>query len=81
MPEAEIKKRGGALKFRTVILKGKKGEKGTKYAHIAIVPKSGPRGGKTIMGPEHTVGESLEMQTEKFRYKLFAKLENYLFSS
>jgi len=77
MPEAEIKKRGGALRYRTIILKGKKGRKGTKYAHIAIVPKPGPRGGKTIMGPELTVGESLELQIEKFRYRLFEKISKY----
>jgi len=78
MPEAEVKKRGGAIKFRTVILKGKKGVKGTKYAHVAIVPKSGPKGGRTVMGPEHSVGESLEIQEERFRFRLFIKCQNYL---
>ena len=80
MPEAEVRKRGGAIRYRTLILKGKKGKKGTKYAHIAVVPKPGPRGGHTIVGPEHTVGktESLELQTEKFRYRLFGKIEDYL---
>jgi hypothetical protein len=78
MPEAEIKKRGGAIRYRTLILKGKKGKEGTKYVHVAVVPKPGPRGGRTVMGPEHTVGESLEIQEERFRYKLFGKLENYL---
>ena len=77
MPEAEVKKRGGALRFRTLILKGKKGRKGTKYAHVAIVPKPGPRGGHTVLGPEHKVGESIEMQTEKFRYTLFGKISRY----
>jgi hypothetical protein len=79
MPEAEIKKRGGAVKFRTIILKGKKGQKGTKYAHVAIVPKPGPKGGKTVMGPERTVGESLELQAERFKYRLFGKLGKYMF--
>ena len=77
MPEAEIRKRGGAVRYRTIILKGKKGKKGTKYAHVAVVKKLGPRGGKTVLGPERTVGESLEVN--KFRYRLFQKLGNYLF--
>jgi|GEM_PF-3604175 len=79
MPEAEIRKRGGALRYRTMILKGKKGKEGTKYVHVAVVPKPGPRGGHTVVGPEHTVGESIEVQ--RFRYRLFGKLGNYLFLS
>ncbi len=35
MPEAEIKKRGGAKKWRTQKLPG------GKYMHIAVVPKAG----------------------------------------
>ena len=47
MPEAEIAKRGGAKRYRTIM--PKKG----KYIHIAIVPKAGPRGGHTVAGPVH----------------------------
>jgi len=47
MPEAEIKKRGGAKRWRTVKLPGK------KFVHIAVVPKAGPSGGHTIAGPVH----------------------------
>ena len=74
MPEAEIKKRGGALRYKTIHPKGRP----EKYMHVAIVRKKGPRGGKTVVGPMHTKGESLEMQSERFRYRLFGKLENYL---
>lgn len=48
MPEAEIRKRGGATRYRTIALPGGKG-----YQHIAIVPKAGPRGGHTIAGEVH----------------------------
>ena len=48
MPEAEIRKRGGAKRYRTKTLPG------GKYEHIAIVPKAGPRGGHTVAGPVHT---------------------------
>ena len=78
MPEAEIKKRGGAIRHRTIILKGKPGRKGTKYAHIAVVRKLGPKGGKTVMGKIHKVKESAEMQEQRFRFRLFSKIENYL---
>jgi hypothetical protein len=74
MPEAEIKKRGGAIRWRTFHPPGRP----DVYMHAAIVRKKGPRGGKTVVGKEHHKGESLELQTEKFRYRLFGKLENYL---
>lgn len=45
MPEAEIAKRGGAVRWRT-----KKLPNG-KYVHIAVVRKPGKRGGKTVAGP------------------------------
>lgn len=45
MPEKEIAKRGGAVRWRT-----KKLPNG-KYVHIAIVRKPGKRGGKTVAGP------------------------------
>jgi hypothetical protein len=48
MPEAEIKKRGGAMRWRTIKLPN------GKYRHVAVVPKAGPHGGHTIAGEEHT---------------------------
>lgn len=47
MPEAEIKKRGGAIRYRTIKLKN------GKFVRVAIVPKAGPHGGHTIAGPVH----------------------------
>jgi hypothetical protein len=47
--EPEVKKRGGAIRYRTIV--PKKGE----YIHIAIVKKKGPRGGKTVAGPVRRV--------------------------
>lgn len=47
MPEAKIKARGGAKKWRTMSLPG------GKYAHLAIVGTKGPKGGKTLMGEVH----------------------------
>ena len=46
-PEAEIKARGGAKRWRTIKLPG------GKYKHVAVVRKAGPRGGHTLAGPEH----------------------------
>jgi hypothetical protein len=45
MPEAEIRRRGGAKRWRTVKLKG------GRYVHVAVVGKKGPRGGVTVAGP------------------------------
>lgn len=45
MPEPEIAARGGAVRWRTVKLKN------GKYVRVAIVKKSGPRGGHTVAGP------------------------------
>lgn len=45
MPEKEIAARGGAIKWRTVRLSN------GKYVRVAVVRKSGPRGGRTIAGP------------------------------
>ncbi len=47
MPEALIRKRGGAKRWRTIKLPG------DKYMHVAVVGKKGPRGGKTIAGEVH----------------------------
>ena len=53
MPEAEIAKRGGAEKWRTVSYKDKKGRK--RYIKVAIVPETGPKGGHTVAGKPKTV--------------------------
>lgn len=47
MPEKEIKARGGAIRYRTIKLKG------GRYLRLAVVPKAGPEGGHTIVGPIH----------------------------
>lgn len=47
MPEAKIRARGGALRWRTKKLKN--GE----YIRFAVVPKAGPRGGHTVAGRVH----------------------------
>lgn len=44
MPEAEIAKRGGAVRWRTKDLPN------GKYIHIAVVRKAGKRGGRTVAG-------------------------------
>lgn len=48
MPEAEIARRGGAKRWRTVTLPN------GKSVRVAIVKKAGPRGGHTVAGPVHT---------------------------
>lgn len=47
MPEAEIKARGGAKRWRTVKLPD------GRTVRVAIVKKAGPRGGHTVAGPVH----------------------------
>lgn len=47
MPEAKIRARGGAKRWRTKKLPG------GKYMHIAVVRKKGPQGGQTIAGEVH----------------------------
>jgi hypothetical protein len=44
MPEAEIRKRGGAKRWRTKRLPN--GE----VLHIAVVRRAGPKGGHTVAG-------------------------------
>jgi hypothetical protein len=44
MPEAEIARRGGATKWRTVKLPD------GRTARIAVVRHAGPRGGHTVIG-------------------------------
>jgi hypothetical protein len=48
MPEATIKARGGAKRWRTIELGN--GE----YAHVAVTRRKGPRGGSTVMGKVRT---------------------------
>lgn len=51
MPKTEERRRGGAVRYRTIrVGKGKH----RRYMHIAIVRKAGPHGGHTIGGPTHT---------------------------
>lgn len=47
MPEAEIRARGGAKRWRTIRLSN------GKYVRVAIVKKAGPKGGHTVAGPVH----------------------------
>lgn len=44
MPESEIARRGGAVKWRSVKLKD------GRTIRVAVVKKAGPRGGKTVAG-------------------------------
>ena len=44
MPKAEVKRRGGSIRTRTVRLPG------GKYMHCDVVRKKGPRGGRTVCG-------------------------------
>lgn len=44
MPAAEIQRRGGARKVRTIKLDD------GRYLHVYVVPKAGPRGGHTVAG-------------------------------
>ena len=44
MPEAEIRRRGGAVRWRTLKLKD------GRTIKVAVVRKSGPRGGHTVAG-------------------------------
>lgn len=50
MPEIEEKRRGGAVRYRTIrVGKGKN----KRYLHVAIVRKAGKRGGHTVAGAAH----------------------------
>jgi hypothetical protein len=44
MPEKEIRKRGGAKRWRTIELGN------GRYARVAVVRKAGRNGGHTVMG-------------------------------
>lgn len=47
MPEEEIRRRGGAKRWRTIKLKD------GRTIRVAIVRKAGPKGGHTVAGPVH----------------------------
>jgi hypothetical protein len=48
MPEKQIRKQGGAERWRTIVLPHHKG-----YIHVAITKKKGPHGGRTVAGEVH----------------------------
>jgi hypothetical protein len=52
MPKATERARGGAIRYRT-ITRGR--GKNKRVIHIAIIPKSGSRGGHTVAGPARKV--------------------------
>jgi hypothetical protein len=47
MPEAEIARRGGAIRWRTVTTPD------GRTMRVAVVRRRGPRGGTTVAGPVH----------------------------
>ncbi len=48
MPTTEEIRRGGAIRYRTVVVgRGKS----RRYIHVAVVRKRGKRGGRTVAGP------------------------------
>ena len=50
MPTAEERKRGGAIRYRTITVgKGRS----RRYIHVAVVRKKGKRGGRTVAGAPH----------------------------
>jgi hypothetical protein len=54
MPKAEEKRRGGAVRYRTIrVGKGRS----RRTLHIAIVRKAGPRGGHTVAGTPRATGK------------------------
>jgi hypothetical protein len=54
MPEAMERARGRAIRYRTVCPHGKsKGHCRGPYIHVAVVRKSGKRGGHTVAGKVH----------------------------
>lgn len=48
MPSSVERRRGGAMRYRTVRTK-----KGKGFFRVAIVRKRGPRGGRTVAGQVH----------------------------
>jgi len=63
VPEAEIKRRGGAVKWRTKKLPG------GKYVHVAVTREAGPRGGRTVAGPVHKKKKRQQHMNEMLAYK------------
>ena len=61
----EIKKRGGAVRYKTIHPKGRK----DVYFHVTVVKKPGKRGGRTVIGKVHHKGESFNLDT--YLEKLF----------
>jgi len=61
----EIRKRGGAIRYRTIHPKGHP----DTYFHVAVVRKKGKKGGKTVIGKIHHKGESFNL--DKYLDKLF----------
>jgi len=59
MPETEIARRGGAIRWRTV-----KTPDG-KVVHIAVVKKAGPKGGHTVAGPVRETKKSRKNSRKK----------------
>jgi hypothetical protein len=54
MPEKEIARRGGSVRYRTICPHGKtRGHCDGPYRRVAVVRVAGPRGGRTVAGPEH----------------------------
>lgn len=47
MPKSKEKARGGVVRYRTIK------PKPSRYMHVAVTRKKGPRGGRTVAGPVH----------------------------
>ena len=58
MPKAKVKKRGGAIRTRTVKVSK------NKYMRCDVVPKAGPRGGHTVCGPVKTKKKTKKRKTK-----------------
>jgi hypothetical protein len=63
MPEATIRRRGGATRVRTKKLPG------GKFVHIFIVPRAGPRGGHTVAGPVHKKKKPATYSNPRYKVK------------
>lgn len=59
MPEALIKKRGDAIRYRTKTLPG------GKYVRIAVTRKKGPRGGRTVAGEVHKKKKRVKIRMKR----------------
>ena len=72
MPEAEIKKRGGAKRYRTLKLPG------NKFVHLAIVKKAGPKGGHTVAGPVRKKKAELDWNTPRNKADRILKRDEHI---